>query len=69
MNSATSPSSADPAPSASRESCAICLETPVTYGLLVHCDHVFCLGMGEDMFLPAACSLTCHLRYFPLRGV
>ncbi|KAI1929924.1 hypothetical protein LOZ49_000127 [Ophidiomyces ophidiicola] len=28
---------------ATREPCAICLETPITYGLLVACDHVFCL--------------------------
>ncbi|EEP82334.1 predicted protein [Uncinocarpus reesii 1704] len=42
---ATSPSapSTGPASSETREPCAICLDTPVTYGLLIHCDHVFCL--------------------------
>jgi E3 ubiquitin-protein ligase makorin len=27
-----------------QEKCAICFETPRTFGLLVNCDHTFCLG-------------------------
>ncbi|KAK2739658.1 hypothetical protein FQN57_006491 [Myotisia sp. PD_48] len=27
-----------------KEKCAICLEVPETYGLLIKCDHVFCLA-------------------------
>jgi E3 ubiquitin-protein ligase makorin len=27
------------------QTCAICFERPDTYGLLVNCDHTFCLGM------------------------
>ncbi|EER26665.1 hypothetical protein D8B26_002937 [Coccidioides posadasii str. Silveira] len=37
------PASPSTGPAQPRESCAICLEVPVTYGLLIHCDHVFCL--------------------------
>jgi E3 ubiquitin-protein ligase makorin len=31
------------AQSDSQEQCAICLDTPKVFGLLVNCDHVFCL--------------------------
>ncbi|PGH11023.1 hypothetical protein AJ80_07299 [Polytolypa hystricis UAMH7299] len=41
--STPSPAAADPPPAVAREQCGICLEVPTTYGLLVHCDHVFCL--------------------------
>lgn len=41
---ATSSSTNAPASSQGPEPCAICLEVPVTYGLLLNCDHVFCLG-------------------------
>jgi hypothetical protein len=30
----------------SQETCAICFGSPDTYGLLVNCDHAFCLGMS-----------------------
>ena len=28
-----------------QEQCVICLQIPSTFGLLVNCNHVFCLGM------------------------
>jgi len=31
-----------------QEQCAICLETPDLFGLLVNCDHVFCLDCIRD---------------------
>ncbi|KAK2816771.1 hypothetical protein FQN49_008001 [Arthroderma sp. PD_2] len=32
-----------PVPVKEPEQCSICMETPKVYGLLVRCDHVFCL--------------------------
>ncbi|KAF3491225.1 uncharacterized protein GIQ15_00742 [Arthroderma uncinatum] len=32
-----------PASTKEQEQCAICLESPKVYGLLIRCDHVFCL--------------------------
>ncbi|KLJ09358.1 hypothetical protein EMPG_15221 [Blastomyces silverae] len=33
-----------PKPEAPEELCGICMETPTVFGLLVNCDHVFCLS-------------------------
>ena len=50
------PSSSTPHPAnasspASARICTICLETPDTFGLLLNCDHVFCLGMPFRYFI------------------
>jgi hypothetical protein len=46
-SSTTYPITPPPAPPA-QQTCAICLETPDTYGLLINCDHAFCLGMSSQ---------------------
>ena len=42
----------------SQEQCAICLDTPKVFGLLVNCDHVFCLGLLFPAWLFAAVFLA-----------
>ncbi len=57
LTNATGPSSAlDRGASSSTRAqmCTICLETPDTFGLLLNCDHCFCLGMS----FAAACELS-----------